>query len=90
MCFTNSKGSYVIFIIYYFSVIQSPFYFSLLHLQVDAYGFMSEEFKKYSNYYYDKYVKTRVIFYSNHDYILEKNTWKNLHNSKILNLYQGE
>lgn len=57
---------------------------------VDAYGFMSEEFKKYSNYYYDKYVKTRVIFYSNHDYIIEKNTWKNLHNSKILNLYQGE
>ncbi|XP_026034085.1 alpha-N-acetylgalactosaminide alpha-2,6-sialyltransferase 1-like isoform X2 [Astatotilapia calliptera] len=56
---------------------------------VDAYGFMSEEFKKYSNYYYDKYVKTRVVFYSNHDYIQEKNTWKNLHNSKILNLYQG-
>lgn len=39
---------------------------------MDAYGFMSEEFKKYSNYYYDKYVKTRVVFYSNHDYIQEK------------------
>uniref|UniRef100_A0A8C3ATD4 alpha-N-acetylgalactosaminide alpha-2,6-sialyltransferase n=1 Tax=Cyclopterus lumpus TaxID=8103 RepID=A0A8C3ATD4_CYCLU len=46
---------------------------------VSAYGFMTEDYKKYSNYYVE-HVKTKVIFYANHDYDLEKNLWKKLHN----------
>ncbi|KAM7370586.1 hypothetical protein PAMP_010118 [Pampus punctatissimus] len=55
---------------------------------VDAYGFMTEDYKKYSNYYYERNVKTNVVFYANHDYILEMKMWKKLHDSKIINLYQ--
>uniref|UniRef100_A0A668UEG4 alpha-N-acetylgalactosaminide alpha-2,6-sialyltransferase n=1 Tax=Oreochromis aureus TaxID=47969 RepID=A0A668UEG4_OREAU len=65
------------------------FFLSLfLYPQVDAYGFMTDDYMKYSNYYVQKYIKTRVIFYANHDYKLEKNTWKDLHNRKIIKLYQ--
>ncbi|XP_059181251.1 alpha-N-acetylgalactosaminide alpha-2,6-sialyltransferase 1-like [Centropristis striata] len=56
---------------------------------VSAYGFMTEDYKKYNNYYFETNVKTRVVFYANHDYILEKNLWKRLHDNKILKLYQG-
>ncbi|XP_069015934.1 alpha-N-acetylgalactosaminide alpha-2,6-sialyltransferase 1.1 [Embiotoca jacksoni] len=64
--------------------------FLALHVcdTVDVYGFMTEDYKNYSNYYVEKHDKTRVIFYANHDYHLEKNTWKKLHNSKIIKLYQ--
>ncbi|KAI3364771.1 hypothetical protein L3Q82_000982 [Scortum barcoo] len=54
---------------------------------VSAYGFMTEDFKKYSNYYFER-IKTNIVFYANHDYILEKNVWKQLHDSKIMRLYQ--
>ncbi|XP_070847205.1 alpha-N-acetylgalactosaminide alpha-2,6-sialyltransferase 1.1 [Chaetodon trifascialis] len=54
---------------------------------VSAYGFMTDDYDKYSNYYVENN-KTNVIFYINHDYILEKNLWKKLHNSKIIRLYQ--
>uniref|UniRef100_A0AAZ1XNJ4 alpha-N-acetylgalactosaminide alpha-2,6-sialyltransferase n=1 Tax=Oreochromis aureus TaxID=47969 RepID=A0AAZ1XNJ4_OREAU len=54
---------------------------------VDAYGFMTDDYVKYPNYYVEKNM-TKVIFYINHDYILEKNTWKDLHNRKIIRLYQ--
>lgn len=56
--------------------------------QVSLYGFMTEDYKKYSNYYFERNVKTSVTFYGNHDYMLEMQTWKKLHDSKILNLYQ--
>ncbi|XP_045925740.1 alpha-N-acetylgalactosaminide alpha-2,6-sialyltransferase 1-like [Micropterus dolomieu] len=55
---------------------------------VNAYGFMTEDYKKYSNYYVEKNIKTNVIFYANHDYILEMKLWKKLHDSKIMRLYQ--
>ncbi|KAF3853804.1 hypothetical protein F7725_014492 [Dissostichus mawsoni] len=54
---------------------------------VSAYGFMTEDYSKYSNYYFEK-IKKRVVFYANHDYLMEKNVWKSLHNTKILKLYQ--
>ncbi|XP_049916082.1 alpha-N-acetylgalactosaminide alpha-2,6-sialyltransferase 1-like [Epinephelus moara] len=56
---------------------------------VSAYGFMTKDYKKYNNYYFQKNMKKRVVFYINHDYILEMKTWKKLHDSKILRLYQG-
>ncbi|KAK7134651.1 hypothetical protein R3I93_017931 [Phoxinus phoxinus] len=54
---------------------------------VDAYGFITEDHHKYSNYYYEK-LKKRVIFYINHDYGLEIKTWKKLHDSGIIRLFQ--
>ncbi|XP_054899132.1 alpha-N-acetylgalactosaminide alpha-2,6-sialyltransferase 1-like [Poeciliopsis prolifica] len=54
---------------------------------VSAYGFMTEDYSKYSNYYMEKHL-TEVTFYINHDLILEKNLWKSLHDKKILKLYQ--
>nr|XP_029132618.1 alpha-N-acetylgalactosaminide alpha-2,6-sialyltransferase 1-like isoform X1 [Labrus bergylta] len=55
---------------------------------VSAYGFITEDFKKYNNYYFENNVKTNIIFFVNHDYILEKNEWKKLHDTKIMRLYQ--
>ncbi|KAM9831889.1 alpha-N-acetylgalactosaminide alpha-2,6-sialyltransferase 1.1 [Neosynchiropus ocellatus] len=55
---------------------------------VHAYGFMTEDFRKYSNYYVEKHVKTNIVFYANHDYMLEMNMWKKLHDTKIMKLYQ--
>ncbi|XP_061763715.1 alpha-N-acetylgalactosaminide alpha-2,6-sialyltransferase 1-like [Nerophis ophidion] len=55
---------------------------------VDAYGFMTEDYRQYSNYYYEKHTKTNVVFYANHDYMMEMKLWKSLHDSKILRLYQ--
>ncbi|XP_041075967.1 alpha-N-acetylgalactosaminide alpha-2,6-sialyltransferase 1-like [Polyodon spathula] len=60
-----------------------------LHLcdVVDAYGYITEDYAKYPNHYYDK-TKTETVFYSNHDYGLEIKEWKKLHDAKIMNLYQ--
>ncbi|XP_067431964.1 alpha-N-acetylgalactosaminide alpha-2,6-sialyltransferase 1-like isoform X1 [Thunnus thynnus] len=55
---------------------------------VDAYGFITGDHKKYSNYYYQRNAKTHVVYYINHDYTVEMNMWKKLHNSKIIRLYQ--
>uniref|UniRef100_A0A3Q3FI74 alpha-N-acetylgalactosaminide alpha-2,6-sialyltransferase n=1 Tax=Kryptolebias marmoratus TaxID=37003 RepID=A0A3Q3FI74_KRYMA len=64
--------------------------FLALHVcdTVSAYGFMTPDYSKYSNYYFERYTKTHVVFYANHDYILEKNLWKKLHDKKILKLFQ--
>ncbi|XP_058026188.1 alpha-N-acetylgalactosaminide alpha-2,6-sialyltransferase 1 [Ahaetulla prasina] len=44
-----------------------------LHLcdQVSAYGYITEGYQKYSDHYYDKERK-RLIFYTNHDFDLER------------------
>ncbi|XP_019726144.1 alpha-N-acetylgalactosaminide alpha-2,6-sialyltransferase 1-like isoform X3 [Hippocampus comes] len=57
---------------------------------VDVYGFMTTDYAKYPFYYFQKHVKGRVILYINHDFKLETKTWENLHNSKIIRLYQGK
>ncbi|MEQ2278248.1 hypothetical protein XENORESO_014941, partial [Xenotaenia resolanae] len=64
--------------------------FTALHAcdTVSAYGFMTEDYRKYSSYYAEKHHKTNVVFYANHDYILEKNLWKSLHDKKIIKLFQ--
>uniref|UniRef100_A0A8C3BUN9 alpha-N-acetylgalactosaminide alpha-2,6-sialyltransferase n=1 Tax=Cairina moschata TaxID=8855 RepID=A0A8C3BUN9_CAIMO len=60
-----------------------------LHLcdQVSAYGYITEGHEKYSDHYYDKEWK-RLIFYINHDFNLEKQVWKKLHDENIIRLYQ--
>nr|XP_046213501.1 alpha-N-acetylgalactosaminide alpha-2,6-sialyltransferase 1-like [Oncorhynchus gorbuscha] len=57
---------------------------------VDAYGFITEDHDKYPNYYVERNSKTKVIFYSNHDYNLEIKTWKKLHDAEIIRLYQRQ
>ncbi|NWW46729.1 SIA7A sialyltransferase, partial [Pedionomus torquatus] len=60
-----------------------------LHLcdRVSAYGYITEGHEKYSDHYYDKTWK-RLIFYINHDFNLEKQVWKKLHDENIMKLYQ--
>ncbi|KAG8128996.1 hypothetical protein E2320_015745, partial [Naja naja] len=60
-----------------------------LHLcdQVSAYGYITEGYQKYSDHYYDKERK-RLIFYTNHDFNLERNVWKQFHDANIMKLYQ--
>ncbi|NXB96970.1 SIA7A sialyltransferase, partial [Vidua chalybeata] len=59
-----------------------------LHLcdQVSAYGYITEGHEKYSDHYYDKVWK-KLIFYINHDFNLEKQVWKRLHDENIMKLY---
>ncbi|NXV62408.1 SIA7A sialyltransferase, partial [Molothrus ater] len=59
-----------------------------LHLcdQVSAYGYITEGYEKYSDHYYDKDWK-KLIFYINHDFNLEKQLWKRLHDENIIKLY---
>ncbi|KAG9337896.1 hypothetical protein JZ751_027549 [Albula glossodonta] len=54
--------------------------------QVDAYGFITPDYKKYSDHYYDKSFH-RVIFYVNHDMRLELKVWQELHKARLINLY---
>lgn len=49
---------------------------------------MTEDYDKYSNYYVDKGQKKEIVFYANHDYIMEKDLWKSFHDRKIMKLYQ--
>ncbi|NXN12585.1 SIA7A sialyltransferase, partial [Indicator maculatus] len=60
-----------------------------LHLcdQVSAYGYITEGHQRYSDHYYDRTWK-RLVFYSNHDFNLEKQVWKRLHDENIIKLYQ--
>ncbi|NWI53606.1 SIA7A sialyltransferase, partial [Calyptomena viridis] len=60
-----------------------------LHLcdQVSAYGYITEGHEKYSDHYYDLVWK-RLVFYTNHDFKLEKQVWKRLHDENIMKLYQ--
>ncbi|NXF31752.1 SIA7A sialyltransferase, partial [Nyctibius bracteatus] len=60
-----------------------------LHLcdRVSAYGYITEGHEKFSDHYYDKDWKS-LIFYTNHDFNLEKQLWKKLHDENIMKLYQ--
>ncbi|XP_010814911.2 alpha-N-acetylgalactosaminide alpha-2,6-sialyltransferase 1 isoform X1 [Bos taurus] len=55
--------------------------------QVSAYGFITEGHERFSDHYYDKSWK-RTIFYTNHDFKLERALWKRLHDEGIIRLYQ--
>ncbi|CAN0389542.1 unnamed protein product [Lampetra planeri] len=56
---------------------------------VDAYGFLTKDYARYSCYYYDK-VKRGVPFVANHDMKLELVLWARLHKSKMIRLYMGK
>ncbi|CAJ1081452.1 LOW QUALITY PROTEIN: alpha-N-acetylgalactosaminide alpha-2%2C6-sialyltransferase 2 [Xyrichtys novacula] len=54
--------------------------------EVNAYGFMTPDYAKYSDHYFDK-VKKQVHFYANHDFRLEMVLWQLLHREGLIRLY---
>ncbi|XP_049320271.1 alpha-N-acetylgalactosaminide alpha-2,6-sialyltransferase 2 [Astyanax mexicanus] len=54
--------------------------------EVNAYGFMTSDYNKYSDHYYDK-THHPVHFYANHDLQLEQKLWKELHDAGLMKLY---
>ncbi|XP_031208505.1 alpha-N-acetylgalactosaminide alpha-2,6-sialyltransferase 1 isoform X2 [Mastomys coucha] len=60
-----------------------------LHLcdKVSAYGYITEGHERFSDHYYDTSWK-QLIFYINHDFMLERTVWKRLHDEGIIWLYQ--
>ncbi|XP_053309916.1 alpha-N-acetylgalactosaminide alpha-2,6-sialyltransferase 1 [Spea bombifrons] len=54
---------------------------------VSAYGFMTDDYMNYSDHYYDQ-MKIPITFYINHDFLLERDLWRNLHRENIIKLYQ--
>ncbi|XP_027829939.1 alpha-N-acetylgalactosaminide alpha-2,6-sialyltransferase 2 isoform X1 [Ovis aries] len=55
--------------------------------QVSAYGFITSNYQKFSDHYFDR-MKKPLIFYANHDLSLEATLWRDLHKAGILWLYQ--
>ncbi|XP_054834752.1 alpha-N-acetylgalactosaminide alpha-2,6-sialyltransferase 2 [Eublepharis macularius] len=55
--------------------------------QVSAYGFITENYRKFSDHYYER-EKKPLVFYANHDMLLESELWKSLHRVGIMKLYQ--
>ncbi|KAK7918846.1 hypothetical protein WMY93_010130 [Mugilogobius chulae] len=58
--------------------------------RVDAYGFITDDHTRYSNYYFERGANTHIVFYANHNYDMERHLWKKLHELGIINLYLGE
>lgn len=57
--------------------------------QVTAYGFMTPDYAKYSDHYYDSTYNS-VGFYINHDLHLELLLWQQLHQEGLINLYMHQ
>ncbi|XP_024140223.1 alpha-N-acetylgalactosaminide alpha-2,6-sialyltransferase 2 isoform X2 [Oryzias melastigma] len=57
--------------------------------QVNAYGFMTPDYRNYSDHYFDtKYHP--VAFFANHDFRLEMKLWQQLHKAGLINLYMRQ
>uniref|UniRef100_UPI0037E98A45 alpha-N-acetylgalactosaminide alpha-2,6-sialyltransferase 2 n=1 Tax=Semicossyphus pulcher TaxID=241346 RepID=UPI0037E98A45 len=54
--------------------------------KVSAYGFMTPDYKEYSDHYYDRSYH-KVAFYINHDLQLEMALWQQLHKEGLMRLY---
>ncbi|XP_044034397.1 alpha-N-acetylgalactosaminide alpha-2,6-sialyltransferase 2 isoform X2 [Siniperca chuatsi] len=54
--------------------------------KVSAYGFMTPDFKNYSDHYYDSKYHP-VGFYVNHDLQMETTLWQQLHQAGLIQLY---
>lgn len=56
-------------------------------VQISAYGFMTDNYHEFSDHYFDR-IKKPLVFYVNHDPLLEAELWRSLHEAGILWLYQ--
>ncbi|XP_026207440.1 alpha-N-acetylgalactosaminide alpha-2,6-sialyltransferase 2 [Anabas testudineus] len=54
--------------------------------QVSAYGFMTPDYKNYSDHYYDTSYHP-VGFFINHDLRMEMSLWQRLHEARLMQLY---
>ncbi|XP_011486781.1 alpha-N-acetylgalactosaminide alpha-2,6-sialyltransferase 2 isoform X2 [Oryzias latipes] len=54
--------------------------------QVSAYGFMTPDYKNYSDHYFDTTYRP-VAFYANHDFRMEMDLWQELHKAGLIRLY---
>uniref|UniRef100_H2S783 alpha-N-acetylgalactosaminide alpha-2,6-sialyltransferase n=1 Tax=Takifugu rubripes TaxID=31033 RepID=H2S783_TAKRU len=57
--------------------------------KVSAYGFMTPDYMKYSDHYYDKKQKS-VVFFKNHDLRMEMALWQRLHQAGLIQLYMRQ
>ncbi|XP_034563445.1 LOW QUALITY PROTEIN: alpha-N-acetylgalactosaminide alpha-2,6-sialyltransferase 2 [Notolabrus celidotus] len=57
--------------------------------QVSAYGFMTPDYNKYSDHYYDK-IYHKVGFFINHDMKLEMILWQHLNQAGLIRLYMHD
>ncbi|KAG5853658.1 hypothetical protein ANANG_G00028320 [Anguilla anguilla] len=57
--------------------------------QVSAYGFMTPDFRKYSDHYYDNTYRP-VGFFINHDLHMEMSLWQQLHQAGLILLYMRQ
>ncbi|NXT18318.1 SIA7B sialyltransferase, partial [Syrrhaptes paradoxus] len=55
--------------------------------QVSAYGFITTNYEQFSDHYYEV-EKKPLVFYANHDMMLEAVLWRSLHQAGIMTLYQ--
>ncbi|NXF85088.1 SIA7B sialyltransferase, partial [Eubucco bourcierii] len=55
--------------------------------QVSAYGFITSNYEEFSDHYYET-EKKPLVFYANHDMMLEAALWRSLHRAGIMTLYQ--
>lgn len=55
--------------------------------QVSAYGFITANYEQFSDHYYEP-EKKPLVFYANHDMLLEAELWRSLHRAGIMELYQ--
>ncbi|XP_060620585.2 alpha-N-acetylgalactosaminide alpha-2,6-sialyltransferase 2 [Anolis sagrei] len=55
--------------------------------QVSAFGFITDNYRTFSDHYYEL-EKKPLVFYANHDMLLEAELWKKLHQAGIMKLYQ--
>ncbi|KFV58860.1 Alpha-N-acetylgalactosaminide alpha-2,6-sialyltransferase 2, partial [Gavia stellata] len=54
-------------------------------LQVSAYGFITTNYEQFSDHYYEL-EKKPLVFYANHDMMLEAALWRSLHRAGIMTL----
>uniref|UniRef100_A0A3Q3WE66 alpha-N-acetylgalactosaminide alpha-2,6-sialyltransferase n=1 Tax=Mola mola TaxID=94237 RepID=A0A3Q3WE66_MOLML len=68
-----------------------PAFESMSHICtfVSAYGFMTPDYKNYSDHYYDSSYH-QVGFFINHDLRMEMNLWQQLHQTGLMRLYMHE
>ncbi|XP_036446033.1 alpha-N-acetylgalactosaminide alpha-2,6-sialyltransferase 2 isoform X1 [Colossoma macropomum] len=57
--------------------------------QVSAYGFITQNYEDFSEHYYDA-EKKPLLFYANHDLLMEGELWEFLNSSSVLWLYQRD
>ncbi|XP_077314855.1 alpha-N-acetylgalactosaminide alpha-2,6-sialyltransferase 2-like [Lithobates pipiens] len=57
--------------------------------QVSAFGFMTPNYEKFSDHYYD-IIHRKVAFFANHSFRKEMQLWQDLHKAGIITLYMRD